>query len=383
MMNDQMSAGSRVEEIESRPTFMAVVRDTLRDGPAQYRYALVWVGLICVAMLAVQIWDVRERRGPAVLAELVGVALGCVGTVLVGLTNLLHAASQASADRPPAGSQSGDADRIHHILIALPTIGFAAGALLAASIALFVMRGVLGAAPLAIVAGVGAFYVFLIWAAGRTVSDTTRLLYRHGRDRAAAASRAEAQATDARLSALQAQMNPHFLFNALNTVAALTRTDPRAAEATVENLADVLRRTLARSTTRESTLSEEIEYLRAYLAIEHRRMGARLRVEWDVPDALLATPMAPMTLQPLVENALKHGIGMRLEGGTIRVAARTIGKGVRIEVCDDGDGFGKKYREGTGLANLRERLMTLYGSAARLEIESPPAGARVVLTLPV
>ena len=353
---------------------LTIVRETLREGPATYRHALGWMAGVCIAMLALQTWDVWGRRGPGVVAELLGVVAGTLGIALVGVINLLHAASEHASQREalaPGGPTDGDG--IHHILIALPAIGFTAGVLLAASLSLYVIRGVLGA-PLPLVASVILFDAFLLVIAARTVTETTQLLYAHARDRAAAAARAEAHAADARLSALQAQVNPHFLFNALNTVAALTRSNPRAAEATVENLADVLRRTLVRSTARLSTLGEEIEYLRAYLAIEQWRRGDRLRVECDVPDTLVTTPIVPLALQPLVENALKHGIGSRLSGGTIRVAAQGTGAGVRIIVSDDGEGFPATYGEGIGLRNLRDRLAAVHGPTARLEIERPPGG---------
>ena len=123
----------------------------------------------------------------------------------------------------------------------------------------------------------------------------------------------------AKISALQAQMNPHFLFNALNTVASLVRTDPRAAESTVENLAQVLRRTLDRSQRTFSTVEDEIGYLRAYLSVEMERYGDRLTVRWSVDPAADHLTLPPMTLQPLVENALKHGIGNRLHGGNLSI----------------------------------------------------------------
>ncbi|HYR08835.1 MAG TPA: histidine kinase, partial [Longimicrobium sp.] len=143
----------------------------------------------------------------------------------------------------------------------------------------------------------------------RVTVDSTRFLYAHAREQAAAAERAQAEAADARLAALQAQMNPHFLFNALNTIASLVRTDARAAEATTENLAAILRRTLDRSRSTISTVEDEADYLRAYLAIEQERFGDRLSVEWQIDPAALPARIPPMTLQPLAENALKHGIG--------------------------------------------------------------------------
>ncbi|HEX6372694.1 MAG TPA: histidine kinase [Longimicrobium sp.] len=217
----------------------------------------------------------------------------------------------------------------------------------------------------------------------RVTLDSTRFLYLHAREQAAAAERAQAEAADARLAALQAQMNPHFLFNALNTIASLVRTDARAAEATTENLAAILRRTLDRSRSTLSTVEDEADYLRAYLAIEQERFGDRLSVDWEIDPAALPVRIPPMTLQPLAENALRHGIGGRLEGGRIRIAARRADGVLRLEVEDDGAGFVRGAREGTGLGNLRARLATLYGDRASLEIEPLPRGTLATVQLPV
>ncbi|HEY0020433.1 MAG TPA: histidine kinase [Longimicrobium sp.] len=223
----------------------------------------------------------------------------------------------------------------------------------------------------------------IILYAVRLTSDSTRFLYLHAREQAAAAQRAQAEAADARLAALQAQMNPHFLFNALNTIASLVRTDARAAEATTENLAAILRRTLDRSRSTLSTVEDEADYLRAYLAIEQERYGDRLSVDWEIDPAALPVRIPPMTLQPLAENALKHGVGGRLEGGRMRIGVRRVEGALRLEVQDDGAGFAPDARDGTGLGNLRARLATLYGDRASLTIDRLPRGARVVVQLPV
>lgn len=212
--------------------------------------------------------------------------------------------------------------------------------------------------------------------------DSTRFLYAHAREQAAAAEHARAEAADARLAALQAQMNPHFLFNALNTIASLVRTDARAAEATTENLAAILRRTLDRSRSTLSTVEDEADYLRAYLSIEQARFGDRLSVEWQMDPAVLSVRIPPMTLQPLAENALRHGIGGRLEGGRVRIAARRTDGVLRLEVEDDGAGFVRGAREGTGLGNLRARLATLYGDRASLDVEPLPRGTLATVQLP-
>jgi LytS/YehU family sensor histidine kinase len=171
------------------------------------------------------------------------------------------------------------------------------------------------------------------------------------------------------------------LFNALNTVASLVRSNPPAAERVVENLSDVLRQTLRRSTAGMSTVGEELEYVRTYLQLEQERWGSRLRVEWDVDEEARMRPLPPLALQPLVENALAHGIGSRLTGGVITIAIRA-GNPLTLSVKDDGPGFPARWKEGTGLGNLRERLQAIYGGRASLDVASTPDGARVTVAVP-
>jgi LytS/YehU family sensor histidine kinase len=239
----------------------------------------------------------------------------------------------------------------------------------------------LGTSP-AILA-IGVVYLSAFAGALRAASQASAQLYAFGQHESARVARAESQLSDARLAALQAQMNPHFLFNALNTVAALVRTDPGAAETTVENLAEVLRSTLQRSQQTLGTVRDEVEFVRAYLAIERQRFGERLSVDWTVDPAALDICLPPLTVQPLVENALKHGIGQRRDGGRIVVSVVGMAERLRIEVADNGDGLDRPLHEGTGLRNLRDRLRVLYGSAGTLSLESSAAGTRVRVEVPL
>ena len=269
---------------------------------------------------------------------------------------------------------------VRQVLMALPTLGMLAGALLAAAVVILITRVWLGTSPVMLV--VAIFYGGAFVAAMVMVQNAVRRLYDYGQREAVRLARAEAQLADARLAALQAQMNPHFLFNALNTVASLVVRDPRAAEATVENLSDVLRMTLERSQDVSGTLAEEIAYVRAYLSVEAQRFGDRLAVAWAIsPDANEAM-LPPLAIQPLVENAIKHGIGHRREGGRLVIAAERVGDRLRVSVSDNGDGFATDHDEGTGLGNLRKRLDVMYGRAASLAIESSATGACVTLDLP-
>jgi hypothetical protein len=354
-----------------------IVRDALEGAPRDVRAQIRWIAAFWVVMVAAQIWDSADGRGAAGLAEFLGALLAVSGAALLGLAFGLQRSLEASTARPiSAGGVAG----LQEVLIALPAIGFAAGVALGGAAMAMTVRLLLGVEwPLAVTGLV--LYVVLLVIAGRTVMRSARTLFEHATRQAALASQARAEATDARLMALQARMNPHFLFNTLNTVAALVRTDPPRAEGVVEDLSDVLRSTLERTTATMTTVGEEIDYVRAYLAIEQARWGDRLRVVWDVPSDVRGEALPTLALQPLVENALLHGLS-RIEGGTIRIEARVRHDRLALEVADDGEGFGAVWREGTGLGNLRHRLETIYGRGASLDIEPTAPGARVRLTMP-
>jgi sensor histidine kinase YesM len=163
------------------------------------------------------------------------------------------------------------------------------------------------------------------------------------------------------LKALRAQINPHFLFNALNTLADMAKDRPEA-EQTILHLSKVFRYVLD-STRRETVpLREEIAFIRSYLEIEQARFEDKLRFEIDVPDALLDEPVPPMLLQPLVENAIKHGIAPKIGGGAIRISALRSEHGLRFTVSDDGVGFDPaRAKMNVGIANVRARVEALGG----------------------
>jgi signal transduction histidine kinase len=195
---------------------------------------------------------------------------------------------------------------------------------------------------------------------------------------------AQKAAVEVQLKLLQAQTEPHFLFNTLAHVQALLDSRPEQAKAMLENLNGYLRQSLLHARREHSTLGAELDLLEAYLKILRVRMGERLRCEFDVPAELRALALAPMLLQPLVENAVKHGLEPKIEGGELRVRARAEGEALLIEVADSGLGFaGGGSGSGVGLANLRERLAALYGDAAALELEErTPCGVIARLRLP-
>jgi hypothetical protein len=356
-----------------------IVRDAFADASPAVRRQIAVVVLFWLALVGLQAWDSRNASGVAGVAEFCSAVLGASGVALLGAAHTLQrtlddASRVARHERAEPG--------LRQVLIALPGLGFAAGVSLGAAAALMALRIFLGVELLLAIVALTAYAAMLVFA-GRTVNDSARTLFQFAAAQASMAAEARGQAAAAHVAALQARMNPHFLFNALNTVAAVVRTNPPAAERLVENLADVLRTTMRRSGERMSTVGDEVEYVRDCLALEQERLGDRLRVEWIVEDAVLALPMPPLLLQPLVENALKHGIGSMAEGGTIRIAASAAHDRVTVAVEDNGPGFPAAIVERTGLGNLRERLATLYQDRAALRIDSTPAGgARVSLSIP-
>jgi two-component system LytT family sensor kinase len=200
----------------------------------------------------------------------------------------------------------------------------------------------------------------------------------------------------ARMEALQNQINPHFLFNTLNSVSSLVRFDPDTARELIIKLATILRRLL--STTESFVpLREEVEFIDNYLDIEVVRFGRdKLRVVKELTPSSLDLLVPSMLLQPLVENSIKHGLASKVEGGSIYLRSRMTSKHVIIEVEDDGVGMGGSakgngegdlstpVRTGIGMANISERLKVLYGDTARMKVESQPGkGTLVRMRLPI
>jgi two-component sensor histidine kinase len=200
---------------------------------------------------------------------------------------------------------------------------------------------------------------------------------------------AERRATEARLKLLQGQIEPHFLFNTLANVASLMEHDTPRARLMLETFVDYLRASLGSLRVASHTLGDELVLVEAYLRILQIRMDTRLAFRIDVPEALRSVPLPPLTLQPLVENAVQHGLEPKIEGGTLSVTARLEGRQLVLSVTDDGLGLAaapaRLHRGGSGtaLANIRERLAETHGSAAALTVTNAPAGGvRAMLVLP-
>jgi signal transduction histidine kinase len=211
---------------------------------------------------------------------------------------------------------------------------------------------------------------------------------RHSRllgEREVARATLQAQLAEARLQQLKVQIQPHFLFNTLNAISALVREDARQAERMIEQLSEILRTTLAHHQAHEVAVREELAVLRPYLEIEQVRFGERLAVELDIPAELHGARVPHLILQPLVENAIRHGVAPRRRPGRVRVAARGQEEWLSLVVEDDGRGMEGPVRPGAvGLENTRARLAQLYGEAHRFEIRSAPEeGTRVEITIPL
>ena len=187
----------------------------------------------------------------------------------------------------------------------------------------------------------------------------------------------EARLAQARLHALRMQLNPHFLFNTLNSIDSLVHEQPQAEEM-IEALSDLLRLTLNASDRQEVTLREEFHFLERYLLIEQIRFGERLRVEKQIDVAALDAQVPILILQPLVENAIKHGIESQIAPGVIQVTAERAGKSLLLRVKDNGRGLASSpkgvLKEGVGLTNTRSRLKELYGGRASFEFKPGKAG---------
>ena len=192
------------------------------------------------------------------------------------------------------------------------------------------------------------------------------------------------QVTEAELRVLRAQINPHFLFNSLNTVADLIVRDPVRAEAMTVRLAGVFRHVLAHSSRPLTSIRDEMEFLRTYLYIEEARFGDRLQVKFDVEPEVMGDQVPALILQPLVENALKHGLGPKPGPGHLWISARGESGELILHVEDDGMGLDRRQEsQGLGLTNVAERLSTLYQDRAGVTLESREAGGcRVTLRMP-
>lgn len=219
---------------------------------------------------------------------------------------------------------------------------------------------------------VGAFDVMMYWAIVAVSQAIT--YFRKYQDR-------EATLAKSQLQALRTQLQPHFLFNALNAISELVYQSPEVADRTITQLSELLRLALKDSQQQEIPLREELNFVAKYLEIQQTLMDERLRVLWNVQPETEEALVPNMILQPLVENSVQHGISSRASGGEIEISARKLNGTLNLRVQDNGNGFGTNHgesRQGFGLANVRARLQLLYGQAQRIEFESDSGRGTIV-----
>ena len=199
-----------------------------------------------------------------------------------------------------------------------------------------------------------------------------------------ASARLAALLAQAQLAALRVQLEPHFIFNALNAITALIREQrPAEAIAMTAGLGDLLRRVTDQSERQFVTLEEEGDFLRKYLDIQGMRFAERLQYRIDIPPALRHARVPDFIVQPLVENAIKHGIAKRARGGALHVTAASAGGQLTVTVFNDGPALPEQVRENVGLTNTRQRLLALYGDAQALALENAATGVLATITLPL
>ena len=210
--------------------------------------------------------------------------------------------------------------------------------------------------------------------------------YRRAKERDVQAVELVANLNRAKLDALRLQLQPHFLFNTLNAISTLVHRDVDAADNLIGDLSELLRLSLL-TTDHEVPLARELELLDRYLAIEQMRLGDRLSIVRRIDPTATGTLVPTFVLQPLAENAIRHGLEPRNAPGTLTLAARISGATIYLSVTDDGIGLAADRltaRRGIGLANTEARLQALHGTAAKLELIAPPeGGVRVEVTLPL
>jgi LytS/YehU family sensor histidine kinase len=227
---------------------------------------------------------------------------------------------------------------------------------------------------------VATFFFNLLVYWGVIAGQNAFAYYTKFSEREVHAAALEARLTEARLQALQMQLNPHFLFNTLNAISSLMHKDVEAADRMIVQLSDLLRYALESTNEQEVPLQQELDFLNRYLEIQRARFGDRLVVRHEIAPETLSASVPNLVLQPLVENAIQHGIEPHARPGQIVLRARRENGVLDLEVQDNGVGLanGAAPEEGVGLSNTRARLQQLYGSGQRLELLNAPDGGLIV-----
>jgi sensor histidine kinase YesM len=315
---------------------------SLRDGAKvfawEYAYLLVFFGTVGVAVIATGNWA-PARTGPRVVALIAAVVAGLAAGIV--LADALMAVMYPNDKGAPSLMKQISAILLWSHVVAAGCLG----------------------------------YFFLL-----REEDAAAALHREELRRV----ELDRELAEARLQVMQAQVEPHFLFNTLANVRRLFQTDPSAARTMLLHLSRYLSAMLPRMRSAQSTLEHELALALAYLQVQKIRMGARLAIRVDVPDALGAAPFPPMMLVTLVENAIRHGLNPQPHGGEVSIIARAADGRLRVQVGDTGRGLSESSGPGVGLANIRARLTTLYEGHARLLLaQNPDGGVTATIELPL
>lgn len=229
------------------------------------------------------------------------------------------------------------------------------------------------------------WYFIIYWAI--IILSYAFAFYRSMKSRELEAVQLEAQLVTAQLQALKMQLQPHFLFNTLNTVASLVRQDqkPMAVEM-LSDLSSLLRTTLLKKDQQQLSLEEEIAFLKNYLVLEKKRFGDRVKVKWEIAPETLSAQIPVYLLQPVVENAIYHGLSKQLKAQSLNISASKEGENLQLSVYNDGPklpvDFDLNFTTGIGLSNIIERLSQLYPDRAELKIQNEAEGVRVSIIMP-
>jgi sensor histidine kinase YesM len=341
-----------------------------------FLYTFIWSSLFGVGFYALNAMGAGKLLSPRVL----GLHILVANLIGYSIHGLFHVGGALGLDT--AARRGGIVAKVAYFSL-VPLLGVLIGFWFASFIVDVGLRnwvtdpsGIISIATTSLVISTIISAIFF-WRERGAVAQATLALERER------TQRIERDATLANLRALQAQIEPHFLFNTLANVTSLIDLDPPKAKRMLETFIRFLRASLAATRNESTTLAAEAELIASYLDVLQIRMGERLRYEVDVPPDLHTFPVAPMLLQPVVENAIRHGLEPKIDGGKVRFSARRDGTDVVIEIADSGVGFAPTTRGGVGLTNLRDRLRLIYGDRASLTVgENGGGGAAVALRVP-
>ena len=362
--------------MELIPIFRRIPQSFLRD----FVYTIIWNALFALFFTVLNLIFDRSATLVSTFWQTF-VFAQCIGFVIFALIDLGHRVA-------PDVSRRSTGMRIFYFTV-VPLVGTFVGYYLGSTILEFDgLRSTLLTPRGAVLVGAVSLIISTILLLIFIPRERAARLQATIEQEKARSAAAEREATLARLKLLEAQVEPHFLYNALANVVSLIDSDPATAKRMVDRLIVLLRSAAVSAGSDRTPLATQIDHLRAYLDLMAIRMGGRLSFAIDVPADVASLDVAPLLLQPLVENAIRHGLEPKVDGGSVSISARRNGNVLVLVVADTGVGIAATRAptagSGVGIANLRARLQALHGAAATLVVEdNMPAGARVTLRMPL